>query len=497
MIEYNSHYICMFVYVDISTHSIPAGKCGISESHRLTEQGDVPRPKIFLANVTTTGADEDSDIESDEDVIDLDLIDLDDEDNVENDDEDDDDENFDIDDEEDLFSTGDDNSDAEDSSGTAYLERHKSSKRLVLSAALMCAVRVSVMNETDVDLLCPRARGAWDDHKCEEEIFNEYQPVDRNNEMGMIEALRSSILALESEYDSTIQEDETLLSLSSFGPATRSAIILRIREKKLLKRALIDLEQWEALLQEFDYQLTAIKQRREELHKEAAERDRIRKQAILEFKDPAVVVSLSLGDADNTTLTVREGEDLNARLKQFGFTHKVDSAQLSALKEKAWALAAALPVKELSLWKPIIMHDSNLTVLSVRKGDTINFAVQVFIAVHNLTLTPAREAQLTTWISEHHRVRQMRRVLASQRFTAPDGRILQVELRQGDQHNVASAMRHWAAAVRMPSGVVPQLVTALESKLSPALLQMPVDVPAKAPLMLRISRGDNLDNGLA
>jgi hypothetical protein len=77
---------------------------------------------------------------------------------------------------------------------------------------------------------------------------------------------------------------------------------------------------------------------------------------------------------------------------------------------------------------------------------------------------------------------------------APDGRILQVELRQGDQHNVASVMRHWAAAVRMPSGVVPQLVTALESKLSPALLRMPVDVPAKAPLMLRISRGDNLDN---
>ena len=408
----------------------------------------------------------------------------------------DDDENFDIDDEADLFSTEDDEGDTEDPSGTVYLEKHKSTQKLVLSAALMCAVRVTVMNETDVDLLCPRARGAWDDHKCEEEIFNEYQPVDRNNEIGMIAALRSSIVALESAYESTIQEDETLLSLSSFGPATRSAIILRIREKKMLKRALIDLEQWEASLGEFDYQLTAIKKRREELRKEAAERDRIRTQAIREFKDPAVVVSLSSGDADNATFMVHEGEDLNARLKEFGLTHKLDSAKLSALKEKAWARAAALPVKELSLWKPIIMQDSNLTVLSVRKGDTINFAVQVFIAVHNLTLTAAREEQLTTWIREHHRVRQLRPVLASQRFTAPDGRMLAVELRQGDQHNIAAVMRHWATAVRMPAGVVPQLVAALESKLSPALLKMPVDVPAKAPLMLRISRGDTLDTGL-
>ncbi len=101
-----------------------------------------------------------------------------------------------------------------------------------ISDALKCAIRVTVMNETDVDVLCPKAIGPWNDHKCEESIFNRSLAITWENEQAMIKALRNSIDTLLEGMPHSIDEDESLLLLSSFGEAKRSAILLRMREKR-------------------------------------------------------------------------------------------------------------------------------------------------------------------------------------------------------------------------------------------------------------------------
>ena len=195
------------------------GKCGIAESHRLAEEGDVLRPGVLeaaaaeaarradelvaakVAEAAAAAAAKEAEAEGEE--IDLDANEE--EQNVVEDEDmlDDIDLMDDIDELLDDMVGGEDDDDSginsvdmdgvSSSASTELFVRTPPSDKLVLSAALMCAVRVSVMNETDVDLLCPRARGAWDDHKCEDEIFTEYQPVDEDNERGMIAALRSSV----------------------------------------------------------------------------------------------------------------------------------------------------------------------------------------------------------------------------------------------------------------------------------------------------------------
>ena len=99
-------------------------------------------------------------------------------------------------------------------------------------------------------------------------LTGRYQPVDEDNERGMLAALRSSVQALLEGYPTSLEEDELLLQLSSFGPATRSAIVLRAREKDLLLRALGDLRDWEAALDagKLPFQLAAIKASNKSVH---------------------------------------------------------------------------------------------------------------------------------------------------------------------------------------------------------------------------------------
>ncbi len=421
------------------------GKCGISESHRLTEKGDVLRPPSAMNDKTT------SDIDYDNEDID-DILDED----------------------------------------EGEIEKQKS-KHLVISAALMCAVRVSVMNETDVDILCPRAKGAWDDHKCEEEIFSEYEPVDRNNEIGMLSALRESIKSLLDGFKSTLQEDRSLLELSSFGPATRSAILLRYREKVLLQRALEDLDDWESSMGTFKYQLSAIKALRDRRKKELEKKNRIREEAIKNFKNPQVVINISFYVSElhgNQTLVVLEGDSIDEKAEAFANKWNI-SSKVDEVKNLA-KFVTKVEQPKLLLWLPIILPTAKPGVLYIREGDDSVFAVQVFIAVHNLSLTDHQEKSLTHYVSEVLRIRKLRRVIFSKRITAPDGRTLVLQIHDGDQHNFIASLRHWATAVRLKMSAVPQLVNALQPLLGPTLLNLPVDFPGKRKLNLRILKGDTL-----
>lgn len=114
---------------------------------------------------------------------------------------------------------------------------------------LMCAMRVHLMNESEVHVFCPKEARVWED-ACVDVEFMNYTAINEHNEMNVINALRGSIHSLLSDYPTTLEEDQlTLIDIQNgdieYGPIMISAIQLRLREKQVLHSALDFLEDHE------------------------------------------------------------------------------------------------------------------------------------------------------------------------------------------------------------------------------------------------------------
>jgi hypothetical protein len=80
---------------------------------------------------------------------------------------------------------------------------------------LLCAVRVHLANETEMDALCPQLWGplAWSVLECEGGAFDWRAPISRRNEYLTLGALEHSMRALLADYTTTMEHDESLLLL--------------------------------------------------------------------------------------------------------------------------------------------------------------------------------------------------------------------------------------------------------------------------------------------
>lgn len=130
-----------------------------------------------------------------------------------------------------------------------------------VSAHLLCAMRVHLVNQTDLDIVCPKADGPWFEPKCEDDSFNWTLPISLDNEVATLNALEGSIKVLLAGYTTSIEEDEALLEGTSaeggngMGPTVRAAVVMRLREKQLLERALDDVSALRGKLDNNTYQV--------------------------------------------------------------------------------------------------------------------------------------------------------------------------------------------------------------------------------------------------
>lgn len=75
---------------------------------------------------------------------------------------------------------------------------------------LMCAMRVHLMNDTEMNVFCPAEVKVWQENCMDVEFLN-FTAISLNNEMNVITALRSSIHSLLSNYPSSVYEDQRIL----------------------------------------------------------------------------------------------------------------------------------------------------------------------------------------------------------------------------------------------------------------------------------------------
>jgi hypothetical protein len=76
---------------------------------------------------------------------------------------------------------------------------------------LFCAMRVHLMNESEIFVFCPKEARVWEDN-CLNVEFMKFTAISENNEMDVIRALRNSIHGLLGSYPTSIDQDRVLLS---------------------------------------------------------------------------------------------------------------------------------------------------------------------------------------------------------------------------------------------------------------------------------------------
>eukprot|EP00854_Cymbomonas_tetramitiformis_P014077 gene14077-16642_t len=106
-----------------------------------------------------------------------------------------------------------------------------------ISLELLCATRLTLVAEPELDLLCPKP-WSWND-QCTGAVFKWRQPISRENEEAVIASLRNTIHGLLGGYPTAVEEDQALLELPQLlHVREHSAVLLRMREKLLLRNAL-------------------------------------------------------------------------------------------------------------------------------------------------------------------------------------------------------------------------------------------------------------------
>lgn len=201
-----------------------------------------------------------------------------------------------------------------------------------ITEQLMCAMRVHLMNETEVHVFCPKEARVWEDACVNVEFLN-YTAISEHNEINVVTALRSSVQGLLASYPTTYEEDQRILreldaGVSTLGPIMAAAVKLRAREKDILNSALTSLDIHEAAVRNGTvlFQLEMKAQERVEEDIRAAEHkvfmEQVRARALLRPSLANVEVDLG-GDRPKANLTLEEGRDLKRTVQTFCQQHNI------------------------------------------------------------------------------------------------------------------------------------------------------------------------------
>ena len=128
---------------------------------------------------------------------------------------------------------------------------------------LLCAMRVHLMNETEVHVFCPKDVMVWEEN-CHNVEFLNFTAISPSNEINVILTLKGSLFSMLASYPHTIAEDIELLrqiglqnhkfhnnddnnnkGKSGIGPIQIAIIKLRLREKLLLQSGLNFIQDYE------------------------------------------------------------------------------------------------------------------------------------------------------------------------------------------------------------------------------------------------------------
>lgn len=374
-----------------------------------------------------------------------------------------------------------------------------------ITQELMCAMRVHLMNESEIFVFCPKEARVWEDN-CLNVEFANYTAISETNELGVVTALRSSIHGLLASYPTTSEEDASLLKeyeegAKTIGPVMAGSISLRFREKEILHTALEFLDEHEANVRNgsvpFQLEQKALERAQADLraaeHKKFMEE--VKARALIRPELAFVEVDLGIKEQPKVNLTLVEGADLVQTVQAFCKKHGVVGSYVATLEKALRARVVNPPPLNLMLGV-IIPATGERKILGIPEHTNATVETGVFCAQNDnsedVTSTPWCSGLLKRVENRLNSDKFVRKILLVVPIDAPDGRKLQLVIRQGEQHDLLQLVADFFQLYHLNMDMVHGMANEVNKRLPAVAVQIPVSLGSQRSVQARFSRDDNI-----
>lgn len=378
---------------------------------------------------------------------------------------------------------------------------------------LLCAMRVHLMNESEVHVFCPKDARVWEDSCLNVEFMN-YTAVSEVNELHVVTALRNSIYGLLASYPTTLEEDELILSNNdkmddddasttasapSLGPIMTAAVTLRLREKSILYSALDFLKDHEAAVRNgsvpFQLELKALERVQADLREAEHKKFVADIQARALYRPPLATIEVDMGaDRPKANLTLEEGRDLSRTVQQFCLDHNVKANFVTTLQDALRARVKSPAPLLLMLGVVLDNNTGERKILAIPEGSNSTVETNVFCVRYGSTIDSDWCRALLRRVDKRLDTASSftRRVLLIVPIDAPDSRKLQLVIREGEQHDIRQIVSDFFELYHMPMESVIMMANEVHKRLPPVVTQVTVDLPSQRSVAARFSMNDNI-----
>jgi len=383
---------------------------------------------------------------------------------------------------------------------------------------LMCAMRVHLMNESEVHVFCPKEARVWED-SCTNVEFMNYTAISEPNELNVINALQGSIDGLLASYPTTWEEDQRILKNheekersdasttsttstgeeAEMGPVMIAAVKLRSREKEILHDALHFLEGHEAGVRNgsVPFQLELKAQERVEADIREEEHKKFMKEIQDRAKDGPALATLEVdmgAGKPKQNLTLEEGRDLKQTVLLFCQTHGVKANFVQTLED---ALRQRVKSPDpLLLMMGAIISTGDRKILAIPEGSNYTVETGVFCTRYDSSRNPIDsdwcQALLKRVEERLNSNAFQRRVLLVVPVDAPDTRKLKLVIREGEQHDILQIVSDFFELYHIPQYSVNMMANEVIKRLPAVVTQVPVGLHSRRQVAAKFSMGDNV-----
>jgi hypothetical protein len=402
-----------------------------------------------------------------------------------------------------------------------------------ISTELMCAMRVHLMNETEVHIFSPKEAHIFNAIGEDVEFINN-TAVSLTNELAVINSFQDSIGGLLASYTTSQEKDLELLkrhdvsepgSPGRLGPILEAAITLRYRDKQMLLSVLHFLEAYRETVAAGDitFQIDAKIREREVANERDAEKkayvEKVLKQAgdnsLGELLPVVARVPVDLGEGPDSmrNLTLYEGEDWKEVVGTFCTKNGIgdNASKMSLLKAMAKKIDQVnAQYQPLLLTLGVVTPSGHRRILGIPQHANHSHETAVFCAKFNISsaighkaASPDRSVGSPECAGLQQRVadrlesndRYRRNVLIAVPVDAPDGRKLQMVIREGDQHDLVQFASDFMEFHHLDVGAAMGLAQEVARRLPTPVIQIPVELStASRTVVIRVSERANLTN---
>jgi hypothetical protein len=377
-----------------------------------------------------------------------------------------------------------------------------------ITEELFCAMRVHLMNESEIHVFCPKEARVWEDNCLNVEFMN-YTAISYDNEMNVVNALRNSIHSLIASYPTNLEDDAKILdelkegnNRYDYGPIMINAIHLRQREKEILYTALDFLDDHEKAVSNgtvvFQLEMKARERLAADLREAAHKKFLEEVKAKAALKRDLAVLEVNMGEGvPKVNLTLQEGDDIKQTIVNFMKKHGIQQTNYDRLHN---ALAPRVPTPPpLQLLMGVITPHADRQILGIPEGANATVETGIFCAKFDMD---ARDALSTRWCEAlmervTNRLTAMkfqRKILLVVPVSAPDTRKLQIIIHEGEQHDLMQFVKDFLEFYKMSEANAFGLAQEVQKRLPAIAMSIPIGLTAQRQVTIRFSLNENVTN---